>query len=135
MNSSRAGEVAVGGVGHHPHHPCHFAEHDGVRAAGPSQLEPGADRAVADGTSRAPPDRVLGDDLVPRLYVEPVGQGDSDKPREYRTPPSNVLTWSRGCGGTTACAAVPCQISRPALTSLTCAGLLDWQTILVGRTA
>jgi len=28
-------------------------------------------------------DRVLGGDLVPRLYVEPVGQGDSDKPRGY----------------------------------------------------
>jgi pimeloyl-ACP methyl ester carboxylesterase len=29
-------------------------------------------------------DRLLGDDLRPRLYVEPVGQGDSDKPRPYR---------------------------------------------------
>ena len=29
-------------------------------------------------------DRMLGDDLGPRLYVEPVGQGDSDKPRKYR---------------------------------------------------
>jgi pimeloyl-ACP methyl ester carboxylesterase len=29
-------------------------------------------------------DRMLGDDLIPRLYVEPVGQGDSDKPRDYR---------------------------------------------------
>jgi pimeloyl-ACP methyl ester carboxylesterase len=28
-------------------------------------------------------DQVLGDDLGPRLYVEPVGQGDSDKPRSY----------------------------------------------------
>jgi len=28
-------------------------------------------------------DRILGDDLGPRLYVEPVGQGDSDKPRDY----------------------------------------------------
>jgi pimeloyl-ACP methyl ester carboxylesterase len=28
-------------------------------------------------------DRLLGDDLGPRLYVEPVGQGDSDKPRNY----------------------------------------------------
>jgi hypothetical protein len=28
-------------------------------------------------------DRILGDGLVPRLYVEPVGQGDSDKPRDY----------------------------------------------------
>jgi pimeloyl-ACP methyl ester carboxylesterase len=31
----------------------------------------------------APVDRMLGDDLGPRLYVEPVGQGDSDKPRDY----------------------------------------------------
>jgi len=29
-------------------------------------------------------DRVLGDGPGPRLYVEPVGQGDSDKPRDYR---------------------------------------------------
>jgi pimeloyl-ACP methyl ester carboxylesterase len=29
-------------------------------------------------------DRLLGDDLGPRLYVEPVGQGDSDKPRDYQ---------------------------------------------------
>jgi hypothetical protein len=29
-------------------------------------------------------DQMLGDDLIPRLYVEPVGQGDSDKPRNYR---------------------------------------------------
>ena len=28
-------------------------------------------------------DRMLGDDLGPRLYMEPVGQGDSDKPRDY----------------------------------------------------
>jgi pimeloyl-ACP methyl ester carboxylesterase len=28
-------------------------------------------------------DRLLGPDLGPRLYVEPVGQGDSDKPRDY----------------------------------------------------
>ena len=28
-------------------------------------------------------DAMLGDDLGPRLYVEPVGQGDSDKPRRY----------------------------------------------------
>jgi pimeloyl-ACP methyl ester carboxylesterase len=28
-------------------------------------------------------DRMLGDDLGPRLYVEPIGQGDSDKPRDY----------------------------------------------------
>ena len=29
-------------------------------------------------------DRILGDGLGPRLYVEPIGQGDSDKPRDYR---------------------------------------------------
>jgi len=29
-------------------------------------------------------DRMLGEDLGPRLYVEPVGQGDSDKPQDYR---------------------------------------------------
>jgi pimeloyl-ACP methyl ester carboxylesterase len=29
-------------------------------------------------------DRLLGADLGPRLYVEPVGQGDSDKPHDYR---------------------------------------------------
>ena len=29
-------------------------------------------------------DRLLGEDVGPRLYVEPVGQGDSDKPRGYR---------------------------------------------------
>ena len=29
-------------------------------------------------------DRMLGDGVRPRLYVEPVGQGDSDKPRDYR---------------------------------------------------
>ena len=29
-------------------------------------------------------DEMLGDGLSPRLYVEPVGQGDSDKPRHYR---------------------------------------------------
>jgi pimeloyl-ACP methyl ester carboxylesterase len=28
-------------------------------------------------------DRILGADSRPRLYVEPVGQGDSDKPRHY----------------------------------------------------
>jgi pimeloyl-ACP methyl ester carboxylesterase len=28
-------------------------------------------------------DRLLGDEPGPRLYVEPVGQGDSDKPRDY----------------------------------------------------
>src|SRR5260370_6199476 len=29
-------------------------------------------------------DAMLGEHLRPRLYVEPVGQGDSDKPRRYR---------------------------------------------------
>jgi hypothetical protein len=29
-------------------------------------------------------DRMLGNGLGPRLYVEPVGQGDSDKPQHYR---------------------------------------------------
>jgi pimeloyl-ACP methyl ester carboxylesterase len=29
-------------------------------------------------------DAMLGEHLRPRLYVEPVGQGDSDKPRHYR---------------------------------------------------
>ncbi|HYZ00497.1 MAG TPA: alpha/beta hydrolase [Candidatus Binatia bacterium] len=29
-------------------------------------------------------DRMLDDGLGPRLYVEPIGQGDSDKPRHYR---------------------------------------------------
>jgi pimeloyl-ACP methyl ester carboxylesterase len=29
-------------------------------------------------------DRMLGEGRRPRLYVEPVGQGDSDKPRDYR---------------------------------------------------
>ncbi|HEY4456414.1 MAG TPA: alpha/beta hydrolase [Pseudonocardiaceae bacterium] len=29
-------------------------------------------------------DRLLGDMPGPRLYVEPIGQGDSDKPRDYR---------------------------------------------------
>jgi pimeloyl-ACP methyl ester carboxylesterase len=29
-------------------------------------------------------DRMLGDGVRPRLYVEPVGQGDSDKPGDYR---------------------------------------------------
>jgi hypothetical protein len=50
-------------------------------------------------------DRMLGDGLGPRLYVEPVGQGDSDKPGTTGTPPSSARTWSRRCGGTTACAA------------------------------
>jgi hypothetical protein len=49
------GEVPVGGVGHHAHHPGRFTEHDGVRAAGPGQLEPGGHQAVADGASRTVP--------------------------------------------------------------------------------
>jgi hypothetical protein len=53
------GEVPVGGVGHHAHHPGRLAEHHGVRAAGPGQLEPCGDQAVADGASRtAPPLRL-----------------------------------------------------------------------------
>ena len=37
-----------------------------------------------DGSSGwAQVDRMLGDGLRPRLYAEPVGQGDSDKPRGY----------------------------------------------------
>ena len=51
------GEVPVGGVGHHAHHLCRLTEHDGVRAAGPGQLEPCGDQAVADGASRTPPPR------------------------------------------------------------------------------
>ena len=35
-------------------------------------------------------DRLLGDDLCPRLYVEPVGQGDSEKPLHY--PYSTIAT-------------------------------------------
>ena len=46
------GEVPVGGVGHDAHHPGRFPEHDGVRAAGSGQLEPGGNQAVADGASR-----------------------------------------------------------------------------------
>jgi hypothetical protein len=54
------GEVPVGGVGHHPHHPGRFTEHHRVRAAGPGQLEPGDDQAVADGSSgSAPPLRLV----------------------------------------------------------------------------
>jgi hypothetical protein len=49
------GEVPVGGVGHHADHACRFSEHHGVRAAGPGQLEPGGDQAVADGAPRPPP--------------------------------------------------------------------------------
>jgi hypothetical protein len=49
-------------------------------------------------------DRLLGGDLGPRLYVEPVGQGESDSPGTTRTP-SSAPTWSRRCGGTTTCAA------------------------------
>jgi hypothetical protein len=48
------GEMPVGGVGYHAHHPCRFTQHNGVRAAGASQLESGGDQAVADGASRPP---------------------------------------------------------------------------------
>ena len=46
------GEVPVGGVGHHAHHPGRLTEHHRVRAAGAGQLEPGGDQAVADGAAR-----------------------------------------------------------------------------------
>ena len=49
------GEVPVGGVGHHAHHPGRLTQHDGVRATGPRQLEPCGDETVADGASRPPP--------------------------------------------------------------------------------
>ena len=49
------GEVPVGGVGHHAHHPGRLTEHHGVRTAGPGQLEPGGDQALADGPSRPSP--------------------------------------------------------------------------------
>ena len=48
------GEVPVGGIGHHAHHPCCLTQHHGVRATAPGQLEPGGDQAVTDGTSRPP---------------------------------------------------------------------------------
>jgi hypothetical protein len=51
------GEVPVGGVGRHAHDPGRLAEHHGVRAAGPGQLEPGGDQAVADGAARTAPQR------------------------------------------------------------------------------
>ena len=54
------GEVPVGGVGHHAHHPGRFTEHHGVRATRPGQLEPRGDEAVADGASRpSPPLRLV----------------------------------------------------------------------------
>ena len=59
------GEVPVGGIGHHAHHPCRFTQYDGVWAAGAGQLQPGGDQAVADGTSRTVPS--LRDSLVFRL--------------------------------------------------------------------
>jgi hypothetical protein len=49
------GEVPVGGVGHHSHHPGRLAEHDGVWATGPGQLEPCGDQAVAHGAARPSP--------------------------------------------------------------------------------
>ena len=49
------GEVPVGGVGHHAHHPGRLTEHHGVRPAGPGQLEPRGDQALADGPSRPSP--------------------------------------------------------------------------------
>ena len=54
------GEVPVGGVGHHAHHPCRLTEHHRVRATGPGQLEPCGDEPVADGASRpSPPFRLV----------------------------------------------------------------------------
>jgi pimeloyl-ACP methyl ester carboxylesterase len=47
-------------------------------------------------------DRMLGDGLGSRLYAEPVGQGDSDKPRDYpystveRVPQAEILTFPGG---------------------------------------
>src|SRR5258707_1306346 len=95
------GEVPVRGVGHPPPQPGRLTEHHGAPAA----ATPGAlrvfERVAAaeqdadtvwltllpgfpDGSyGWAQVDRMLGDDLGPRLYVEPVGQGDSDKPRDY----------------------------------------------------
>jgi hypothetical protein len=49
------GEVPVGGIGHHAHHPCRLTQYDGVWAAGAGQLQPGGDQAVADSASRPPP--------------------------------------------------------------------------------
>jgi hypothetical protein len=37
------GEVPVGGIGHHAHHPCRFTEHYRVGSTGPCQLKPGGD--------------------------------------------------------------------------------------------
>lgn len=41
-------------------------------------------RDTDDSYGWAQVDKMLGDGLRPRLYAEPVGQGDSDKPRDYR---------------------------------------------------
>jgi hypothetical protein len=51
--------VPVGRVGHHAHHPRRFAQHYRAGAAGPGQLEPRANQAVANCTSRAPAPGVL----------------------------------------------------------------------------
>jgi hypothetical protein len=50
-------------------------------------------------------DRMLGEGLGPRLYAEPAGRVTRTSPGTTRTPPSSARTWSRRCGGTTACAA------------------------------
>jgi hypothetical protein len=47
--------VPVGGVGHHADHAGRFAEHHGVRTAGPGQFESGGDQAVTDGSAGAAP--------------------------------------------------------------------------------
>jgi pimeloyl-ACP methyl ester carboxylesterase len=57
------------------------AEQDAGRDTGWLTMLPG----FPDGSyGWAQVDRILGDTVRPRLYAEPVGQGDSDKPRDYR---------------------------------------------------
>ena len=48
---------------------------------------------------------MLGDDLGPRLYVEPAGQGDSDKPRDYPYSTVERADLVEALWRTTACAA------------------------------
>jgi hypothetical protein len=50
-------------------------------------------------------DRMLGDDLGPRLTWSRWGRATLTSPGTTRTPPSSARTWSRRYGGTTACAA------------------------------
>ena len=57
------------------------AEQDAAEGTGWLTMLPG----FPDGSyGWAQVDRILGDSPRPRLYAEPVGQGDSDKPRDYR---------------------------------------------------